>query len=535
MPDPLEPAVPHQSLKTRRGVAKQGLIGTLAVFLLAVLVLWLAQRRRLGLYDEGIMLTGGWLVGQGRVPYRDFYYMYGPAPLYLIALTFKAFGTSVLTVRALDCAIKALLVLLLRRLSVIAAGRRAEWPVTVVALVWMAGIASYNYPVWLSASMAASAILLLLRGTRRSELAGGAIAGLSLMARYDLGLGSVAALGCVLAWKKASEAGSFSLRAAVRDVLPFAAGVALVAVPMIIGVFAMGMTGEVIEDLVVLQLRYYSSYRRLDWPGAEVNEDLIFYFPVLVAVLALSSGAVFAKERDTTQPGADRAIWAVRFLCLLVLAFFMKGIVRKSAIHVSTALMMALPLAAATARRVLGNWRGAKMPVKALFGLSVLVLAVPSAVVGVDAVMKSSALPALPGEAMMEGLLVPADLRGAVALVDARTRPDEPIFIGTTHSDRAFVNDLSAYFLARRVPATRWHTYDAGLHASAPVQSAIIGDLERTGTRIALVSRAYEQVREPNLSAVSSGVTLLDRYLAEQFRVIGVFGVYSVLERVPAK
>ena len=66
------------------------------------------------------------------------------------------------------------------------------------------------------------------------------------------------------------------------------------------------------------------------------------------------------------------------------------------------------------------------------------------------------------------------------------------------------------------------------------MQVAIIGDLERTGTRYVLLSRAYEGVREPNLSSVSSGVTLLDDYLAARFRVVGVYGVYSVLERVPS-
>jgi len=533
LPDPVNTAAQQAALSARRGVAGTGWRGALSVFGAAAAILWLAQRRRLGLYDEGIMLTGGWLVGQGQVPYRDFYYMYGPAPLYLIAAAFKLFGTSALTMRALDCAIKAVLVVLLRRLGEVVAGPRGGWATAGLALVWMIGIASYAYPVWTSASLGAGAVLMLTRGNWRAELYGGVLAGLSLIARYDLGFGGVAALGCVLAWKKAAEADHGPVRAALRGVLPFAAGCALVGVPLLGLSLALGLTHDLVDQLVVLQLRYYGEYRRLDWPGAAFSEDLVFYVPVLATALALAGGAAFSAERRGSR-AAGRADWAVRFLCLLAMAFFMKSIVRKSAIHVAASLMISLPLATACARRLVGHWRETGLAVKALAALGAVMLAVPSAIIAVDAVVKSSALPRRADEAVMEGLLVPADLRAAISTITARTAPDEPIFVATSDNDRAFVNDLSAYFLARRKPATRWYTYDAGLHASAPVQAAIIGDLERTGTRYVLLSRAYEGVREPNLSSVSSGVTLLDDYLAARFRVVGVYGVYSVLERVPS-
>src|SRR5215475_11824484 len=51
-------------------------------------------------YDDGIRLDGAVQVLEGRIPYRDFYAIYGPAQFYWLALLLKIFGFQYLTLRA---------------------------------------------------------------------------------------------------------------------------------------------------------------------------------------------------------------------------------------------------------------------------------------------------------------------------------------------------------------------------------------------------------------------------------------------------
>jgi len=519
-----------------------GLAVSAAVFALSCAVLWIALNRGAGLYDEGIMLVGGWLVGQGQVPYRDFYYVYGPAPLYLIAGAFKLLGPSVAAARTVDIVIKSVLVVLIRRLGMIAAGRAAGWPVTALVLVWMGGIAKYNYPVWLSATLGAGAVLLLLRDTRRAELGAGLLTGLSILARYDMALATLAALGGVLLWKKAAAEGRFAPAAIAAACVPFAGGFLLAALPIAAVAASLGAVDDIGLQMGTLPLAFYQGYRRLEWPGGEINEDIVLYFPLAAVVLAVATRATRAGGSEE----GGRALWAVRFLCALAAAFVLKAIVRKSAIHVVPALMVALPVAAAAAARVRANWHAEGRAVKSFAALTALLLAVPTVVTAVDAVSKSALLPAVqqrvpallgeaPRETAIGSGLVPADLAAAIGVLVSRTAPDETVLIGTNRHDRVFVNDVTAYFLARRMPATKWYTYDAGVHASAPVQQEMIADLERSRPRFALLSSAYDAVREPNLSAVSTGVVMLDDYLAAHYRPVAVFGAYAVVERIAAR
>ena len=78
------------------------------VFLVAYLLLFCGMSRRPGmLYDEGIVLTGAMRVAAGQIPHRDFYFIYGPAEVYILAGLFKVFGPSLLVERLFDLLIKA--------------------------------------------------------------------------------------------------------------------------------------------------------------------------------------------------------------------------------------------------------------------------------------------------------------------------------------------------------------------------------------------------------------------------------------------
>jgi hypothetical protein len=94
--------------------------------------------------------------------------------------------------------------------------------------------------------------------------------------------------------------------------------------------------------------------------------------------------------------------------------------------------------------------------------------------------------------------------------------------------DKLLMNDIGLYFAADRPPATRWHHFDPGLQTREDVQRHMIRELEERGTRWAVRDSSWDRASEPNESAVSSGVHLLDRYLAARYRPVRRFGPISL-------
>ncbi len=123
------------------------------------------------------------------------------------------------------------------------------------------------------------------------------------------------------------------------------------------------------------------------------------------------------------------------------------------------------------------------------------------------------------------------DREAAIRFIVQNTSPDERIFIGLSRHDKIFVNDVSSYFQANRLPATKWHHFDPGLQTSAKIQSEIIDDLERNKPGYIWLESTWENHSEPNESVISSGVTILDEYIRGKYKLEQSFGQISVWQR----
>jgi hypothetical protein len=120
-----------------------------------------------------------------------------------------------------------------------------------------------------------------------------------------------------------------------------------------------------------------------------------------------------------------------------------------------------------------------------------------------------------------------AALSRAVALVRARTGPDDPIYVAPLRSDLVRIGNPLFYVLADRDNATR---RDFGLLARAPEQRQAIADLERARPRVIVRWTDPGSVeREPNLRGRPTGVRLLDRWIDERYELAQEVGFYRVL------
>lgn len=123
-----------------------------------------------------------------------------------------------------------------------------------------------------------------------------------------------------------------------------------------------------------------------------------------------------------------------------------------------------------------------------------------------------------------------ACLQRAVEYVQRHVPSSQPIFVGNLRHDRLVINNAMFYFLAERPCVNKYQSLDPGQVTTEVVQREIAEDIEAEQLEI-IVLWDGGNWDEPNASAVSSGVTVLDDYIATTFRPMERFGSYTICVR----
>jgi len=195
-------------------------------------------------------------------------------------------------------------------------------------------------------------------------------------------------------------------------------------------------------------------------------------------------------------------------------------------VPLSAALAVALGLAAARERAV---------PAKVALGVALAVVAVHGLDRRAGELRHPPRLVAVPGTVADGVRTSPADaraLRRVLRTVRRRASPGRPVLVAPPRFDRVRVGDPLLNVLLRRPNPTRYDVMQPGVVTTAKVQREMARDLVRS--RAPLVIRWNAPIareREPNGSARSSGVRLLDRTIAARYRRVARYGDYVILAR----
>lgn len=454
-------------------------------------------------HDEGLVLQAAARIVNGELPYRDFYANYGPGQYYLDGALDFVLGPSLLTWRIVRVALDALVAVLAYALV------RREGSEPLALLAWVAVLFAMAHPTLPHPNAAALALAfgaILL--ARRSPVAAGVLAGVAFAFRFDLG--AAAAVGAALAAAAAARSPLRVLLAALFTgavlVLPF-----VVAAP-----------GDFWDDTFGFALDE-QSLQRLPLPGGwdggfELNKILAFYMPwVLIGGLALW-GVAAAALRPPLR------IWAALPVALAGLAYLLARADEFHLVPLAAALPVLLAATAPHARR-------------AAFTLA---LALPVALIALNGIDQNRIDLIDPGPLrpihvdVADGVKAPpAEARAleqTVAYIRRAVPPGRPIFMANPRHDLVRVGNPLLYVLADRENPTRYDVMQPGVVTTAPAQREIVRDLRRS--RTGLVVRWLSPVaaeREPNGAGRSSGVRVLDRYLAAVYKPVARFGDYQVL------
>ena len=481
-------------------------------------------------HDEGIVLQAAARVADGQLPYRDFYANYGPGQYYVVGALDAVFGPSLLAWRVVRVALDALVGVLAYALV------RREAPAPFALGAWVAVVAVMAHPTLPHPNAAALALAfgaLLL--ARRSPAGAGVLAGVAFAFRFDLGVAAAVGVALVAAGRHRGVAPAATDRprgaprpaaaAFDRPAALCATAAAAATAVLLMAPFALAAPGDFWDQTVGFALDE-QSLQRLPLPGAydgafEPNKILSFYLPyVLMGGLALWL-VIAAATR------APARLWAAFPLALAGLGYLLA---RADEFHlVPLAAVLPVLLAGEAARQ----WLAGRRPVG-------LALALPLVLVAVHGLDRNR-IELVSGPPLdrihldvADGVRAPRDearaLEQLVRYVRERIPPGRPVFVANPRHDLVRAGNPLVYVLTGRPNPTRYDVMQPGVVTTEAVQREIVRDLRTspTGLVVRWLSPLASEA-EPNGAGRSSGVRILDRYIARNSMEVERFGDYAVL------
>jgi hypothetical protein len=538
----------------------------IGVFACAFLFLFATMLRLVNEYDEGFILSGSIRVLSGDVPYRDFYRTYGPAQFYVLATLFKVFGPSVLVERLWDLLIRACTVLVIYLIVDSAWNRVRALFTAFLSSIWLSYFQHYGFPVFpclLFSLLSLYFVVPIYQGSRAIAplLASGLCVGITILFRHDVGIASAAGGAFTLGLFHVTQKldGPRKISALLRSVTIYTGGIAIALGPPLALLIASGSAHDMLVDLVLIPARTYVRMASLPFPSVVVIahdvthlklgslDQLAVYLPIVAVLLGAMAALTFARDQRSATRFTDGALtsqrlWILVQLSVFSLLFFFKGWVRVSLIHMALSIVPSLVIM--TVWQVELRSRAAKL----LFGVGtacLLFVSLPpmqsararfvenlASSYSVFALARSENGSCFPptGLERIRCFYISREEPAAIRYIQEHTAENEAIFVGLNRHDKIFINNVLFYFVSKRPSVTKWDMFAPGVQTTMEIQSEIIAELRTSRPRYVVLSSTWDNVEEPNESAHSSGVTVLDQFIRAHYRAAAAFGALTILE-----
>jgi hypothetical protein len=453
--------------------------------------------------------------------------MYGPASFYLVAAVFHVLAPSVLAMRVVWLVLEAIVAVEVLLLAWALGGRWAGCLAFALSLSLTMSIQpNYGYPAIPALATALAAIIALT--IRNAIFTAGLFIGFTALFRHDFALYALLAcvphvLGRLLHNRKSGLIGLSTL----------ILGAAAPTIPTFLLLGALAGLAPLVHQLLIFPatvLPYYANlpllYRLWLHPSSyRSNPDIAIrllalaaFLAVLVSLLSLTLHAA----RDRHRLGDIRLGLALA-LSVLSLALANHARFRFDPSH-TWPLLVAFAPVLASAPFALRRLRLRLATGALAFG--VLMATGLLAADRLTTQLQSAYIPLAAARA--RGIVVSAGshYNQVIRSVESNTRAGEHIFSGATRHDRIAINDALIYFLSERHIPTAYHELNRGMVVTEPVQAEIVAALESHSVRL-LVLLDWDS-NEPNRSAVSSGITLLDTHIRTHFEKRTEIGPYQI-------
>lgn len=548
------------------------LITLLAVFSFSYVFLFMLMDTFVGVYDEGIILTGAMRVSEGDIPHRDFYLNYGPAQFYILSWLFEIFGQKVIVERMLDLFFRAGILIFIFLILVQNCTKKVTFTVSVVALLWLCAVGNHGYPVYACLFFSLFSSYLTLKALNQNFankylITSGILTGITAWFRYDVGFFLCVSTLISIAITQYSKNERAEFNQLVKKLFYYALASATPVVILLVWYLKVSAFNDFIHDIITFPIENYAKTRELPFPRPlEISTGAIYFPPAItLAFLIFNFKEKIHFHHQSTSKNQlaifqNHEIKVLWVFTLLTLFFYLKGIVRVSTEHMQLALIPSLIVLGIMLNGLLAKDNWFKLFVVTLFAITTL----SATSYTLKKVFKKNKLEnivisnlSLIGEKQKprreysqlsvhhsesENKKINLNLNAlfqtkeqfrqqAIDFIISRTKPNSRIFLGLHRHDIVFANDVSAYFQTNRLPATKWHQFDPGLQNSSNIQQDIINDLQKNKPVYVWLDSSWSARHEPNESSLSSGVYLLDGYIKQNYHMIKSFEKIEILER----
>lgn len=532
------------------------------IFILSLGTQLISYTPFVNLYDEGIVLTGASLILDGKLPYRDFWTMYGPGSFYVTSFLFFIFEENEFFVRIIGMISKSFIV---ASIYIIIDRFTDKLLATIGALILLGiliGLRQDAFPVFPAIAFSLAAMEFFERGIYKNPwnlVASGLCSGLTAFFRHDFGFYmalTVAATIFAAYYFKLKLTNDRKYFIIVRRIIIYYGfGLALIVAPAVLFFLHNVPLSDLYENLIFIPSHIYPETRRLPWPGFNEVKVLFenienitkfsVYIPLFVFVFALAiifrglQAKSESKEKDIIDSNFTQP--SVFFLLLLFasLFFMLKGAVRVSPVHMIQSIVFSFPVLFVITSNsklisVTGNWL---VKIFSIFAFGILAclsgfgfVAIKDGVKGLLTPNDNFTLrcinPVLP---TIRCAKIDLDYMNTAKFVRENTAPEDLIYVGVGRHDKIFINAVAFYFLSERRPATKWYELHPGVQTQARIQVEMISEMKRHPPQMIILDERWDTIDEPNASRLSSGARLLDNYLESSYKDEVRFGTIRVL------
>ncbi len=514
-------------------------IHTFLLFLICTSILIIPIKSAFNIYDEGFALTTAYRIGEGDTPNLDMWSPYPSTQFYILNVLFSYFNPSIFTARVYDAFVK--LVLLVSIFFVVRniLPKRYTYFVLVAVSLLIAYSKLYLYLVFPAVAFGILGIYFYhqfcVQNGKKFLLYSGFFVGLSTLFRWDFGcyfIFTITITQLAVSIKESLKSGlglqTITILSHIKPIaVYFWSALLMASLPVYIFWTIQSGLYHVFDQLVIFPLTILKSTRTLPVPSLipidiKVFDWFFFYTPITIVTIFIvrTIKNFFFNKQLIPQTFSLLVITS----CFLLHAVSRYDIVHSIPFMIGSLIVTCILLSQKKIRKITKIGVYAYLIIFSFFYFRPQVRYLKDCINSISPFSSHSMILRAGGVKLNE------NQEKAIKFIQKNTQKNEKIYVGNTHHDFVFINDISLYFLAERLPVTAYHCLHPGVATTVEVQNEIISGIQKHNTPY-LVLVDFQKSIEPNNSSISSGVFKLDTFIEKNYRKFKSFGTYQVWKR----